>query len=117
MALWKLLPSGWSCTTGSEIGNPRNEAGRSDAYATGLSLFALVESASIGPEDAAYVNGRDFLLRHAKQDGSWHVESRSFKFQPYFESGFPHGDDQWISAAATGWATLALLKELRPRSN
>jgi hypothetical protein len=30
------------------------------------------------------------------------------KFQPYFESGFPHGHDQWISAAATAWATMAL---------
>jgi hypothetical protein len=29
-------------------------------------------------------------------------------FQPYFDSGFPHGFDQWISAAGTSWATLAL---------
>jgi hypothetical protein len=30
------------------------------------------------------------------------------KIQPYFESGFPHGDDQWISQAATAWATVGL---------
>ena len=28
--------------------------------------------------------------------------------QAYFESGFPYGVNQWISAAATGWATTAL---------
>jgi hypothetical protein len=28
--------------------------------------------------------------------------------QPYFDAGFPHGFDQWISAAGTSWATLAL---------
>ena len=29
--------------------------------------------------------------------------------QAYFESGFPHGKDQFISAAATNWATMALI--------
>jgi hypothetical protein len=28
--------------------------------------------------------------------------------EAYFESGFPYGVNQWISAAATGWATAAL---------
>ncbi len=28
--------------------------------------------------------------------------------QAYFESGFPHGADQWISAAGTAWAVRAL---------
>jgi hypothetical protein len=36
------------------------------------------------------------------------VRSRSPKFQPYFEGGFPYGQDQWISSMATGWATAAL---------
>jgi hypothetical protein len=36
------------------------------------------------------------------------VRSRSLKFQPYFESGFPYGHDQWISAAATAWASMAI---------
>jgi hypothetical protein len=36
------------------------------------------------------------------------VKSRSFPFQPYFESGFPYGADQWISIAGSSWATIAL---------
>jgi hypothetical protein len=39
------------------------------------------------------------------QDGSWHVRKRALPTQPYFESGFPNGVDQYISAAATNWAT------------
>jgi hypothetical protein len=35
--------------------------------------------------------------------------------QPYFDNGFPHGVDQWISAAATSWATMALTLAL-PKS-
>jgi len=27
---------------------------------------------------------------------------------PYFESGFPYGDDQWISQIGTAWAAMAL---------
>ena len=41
-------------------------------------------------------------------DGSWYVHSRSVPLQPYFESDFPHGHDQWISAAATAWSSRAL---------
>jgi hypothetical protein len=36
------------------------------------------------------------------------VRSRAMKIQPYFESGFPYGHDQWISHAATAWATMGL---------
>ena len=41
------------------------------------------------------------------EDGSWYVKTRALGFQPYFDNGFPHGVDQWISGAATGWATMA----------
>lgn len=34
--------------------------------------------------------------------------------QLYFESGFPHGQDQWISAAATNWAAMALAPAVAP---
>jgi hypothetical protein len=49
-----------------------------------------------------------FLLRTQLPDGSWHVASRAPKFQPYFQSGFPHDHDQWISGCATAWAAIAL---------
>ena len=49
-----------------------------------------------------------FLLASQLEDGSWLVRSRSKPFQKYFESGFPHGKDQFISCAATGWAVTAL---------
>ncbi len=79
----------------------------SDAYATGQTLAALKE-AGVPAGDGAYRKGADFLLRTQLADGSWHVSSRSPKFQPYFQGGFPHDHDQWISMAATAWATMAL---------
>ena len=80
----------------------------SDAYATGQTLFALAEAVALGPNDAAYQKGVRYLLSTQHADGSWYVRSRATKFQPYFESGFPYGHDQWISSMATGWATAAL---------
>ncbi|MBA3295603.1 MAG: hypothetical protein H0U19_01600 [Acidobacteria bacterium] len=49
-----------------------------------------------------------FLLKTQLADGSWFVKSRALPIQPHFESGFPHGRDQFISAAASNWAALAL---------
>ena len=46
------------------------------------------------------------LLRTQCDDGSWYVQTRSWPFQPYFESKFPYGRDQWISAPATAWAVM-----------
>jgi hypothetical protein len=78
-----------------------------DAYATGMSLFALRE-AGTPVTDEAYRKGVYYLLRHQYADGSWLVKSRSYPVQPYFESGFPFGPHQWISAAGSSWASLAL---------
>ena len=58
--------------------------------------------------DAVYRRGIVYLLKNQSPDGSWHVASRAPKFQPYFQSGFPHDHDQWISTSATAWATMAL---------
>jgi hypothetical protein len=82
--------------------------GESDAYATGTALAALVQAGGLGAGDPAWRKGAAWLLRSQKEDGSWHVKSRSKPFQTYFESGFPHGKDQFISITASGWATLAL---------
>jgi hypothetical protein len=93
----------------------RNELA-SDAYATGMTLSALAETGIVRPETTnAYGKGVRFLLATQAADGSWHVASRAAKIQPYFESGFPYGQDQWISSMATGWATNALALALRPR--
>jgi hypothetical protein len=84
----------------------------SDAYATGSVLYTLHELGKPS-SDAAYRRGVTYLLRTQLEDGSWHVHSRTPKFQPYFQSGFPHDHDQWISAAATAWATIALSNAVR----
>ncbi len=55
-----------------------------------------------------------FLLSTQGPAGDWHVKSRALGFQPYFESGYPHGHDQWISSAGAGWATAALAMSLEP---
>ena len=79
-----------------------------DAYATGLSMYALQASGSATADDPAMKRGTAYLLSTQRADGSWFVASRSPKFQPYFEGGFPYGQNQWISSMATGWATAAL---------
>jgi ankyrin repeat protein len=81
----------------------------SDAYATGQALVALKESAAAAPSDAAYKRGAKLLINTQMEDGSWYVRSRTIPFQPYFDAGFPYGPDQFISAAATNWATMALV--------
>lgn len=83
----------------------------SDAYATGEALYAL-RAAGIGTNSRAYKRGVRYLLRTQLGDGSWLVRTRSNATQSYFETGFPHGEDQFISAAATNWATQALLLSL-----
>ena len=80
---------------------------KSDAFSTGTALYALHEAGTTA-SDPVYRRGISYLLSTQYPDGSWYVRSRSFKFQPYFESDFPFGHDQWISAAATAWAVIAL---------
>ena len=79
----------------------------SSAYTTGRSLFAL-QTAELPASDAAYQRAVKYLLNTQQEDGSWYVRTRAMALQPYFDAGFPHGFDQWISAAGTSWATLAL---------
>ena len=84
----------------------------SDAYATGQTMVALVKTGLLQPGDPAYQRALKFLMSTQHADGSWYVRSRSPKFQPFFESGFPYGHDQWISAMATGWAASAVAMAL-----
>jgi ankyrin repeat protein len=82
----------------------------SDAYATGQALTALAVSGAISSTDPVMQRGAAFLLATQLEDGSWHVATRAIPSQPYFDSEFPHGHDQFISAAATNWATMALAR-------
>jgi hypothetical protein len=84
------------------------DGGESDAYATGSALVALHEDAGLATDDARYRAGLRFLIGNQQDDGTWHVRTRAKPIQPYFESGFPHGKDQFISIAASAWATTAL---------
>ena len=86
----------------------------SDAYATGQALYALSVAGKMPVGDPVYASGVKYLLHTQAADGSWHVKTRSIWLQPYFESGFPYGHDQWISAAGTSWATMALVLTLEP---
>src|SRR5207237_5602336 len=84
----------------------------SDAYATGSALVMLHQAASVPVSDPVYQRGLEFLIGAQQADGSWQVRSRSTPFQTYFESGFPHGKDQFISIAASSWAAIALLQAI-----
>lgn len=87
----------------------------SDAYATGQALYALSVGSKMSTADRISRKGVDYLMRTQARDGSWHVKSRSIWLQPYFESGFPYGHDQWISAAGTAWAAMALATSAEPK--
>jgi len=80
----------------------------SDAYATGTALVALHQAGGVATADPRYRNGLRFLLTKQLADGSWHVSTRSTPIQTYYESGYPHDEDQFISITAAGWATTAL---------
>lgn len=100
---------GWAQLPGEER--------KSDPYATGSVLFALRREGVFTDMDKSYRRGVRFLLDTQHDDGSWHVKSRSKPFQKYYESGYPHGKDQFISMAAGSWATLALLQSIMVEKN
>ena len=87
---------------------------QSDAYATGQALYALNQAGGVPATDPAYRRGVQYLLRTQAEDGSWHVKTRALPVQPYFDSGFPYGHDQWISSAGTSWAAMALALAVEP---
>ena len=121
--IWRLAGLKWAGATESQIADAahalkarQNEDGGwapsktmlSDAFTTGSALWALHETGTAAADSDQYERGVGYLLATQREDGTWYVASRGAKFQPYFESGFPYGHDQWISVAATAWAAAAL---------
>lgn len=82
---------------------------QSDVYATGTALTALLRGGHVDRDSSSARHAARFLLDAQRDDGSWHVVTRAKGFQTYFESGYPHGKDQFISCAAGSWATIALV--------
>jgi hypothetical protein len=86
----------------------QRDGGTSDPYATASALVALHLAGHVATDSPAYRAGLRFLIADQRKDGTWFVASRSKAFQPYFESGFPYGKDQFISMSASSWAVTAL---------
>jgi N-acyl-D-amino-acid deacylase len=80
-----------------------------DAYATGQSLYALYRCGQLATGAPAYQKGIAYLLQNQQPDGSWKIVTRSYPSVPYVNSGFPHDTNQFISAAGSNWAVMALL--------
>lgn len=81
----------------------------SDAYATGQTLWIL-HTTGLPSTEAACVRGAQWLVKHQRPDGNWHVVTRSKPIQTYYDSDDedPLGKDQFISVPATSWAVAAL---------
>ena len=92
----------------------------SDAYATGQALVALQRAGGLDAGHPSVQRGLAYLLSQQRQDGSWLVETRLHEQDlvspQYFETGFPHGPHQIISAMGTTWAAMALLESLPVRA-
>lgn len=119
---WRLLGLAWAGKDRDAtqramrevLAGQRSDGGWADmasmntnAYATGKALVAL-QTAGLPVSDPAFQKGIRYLLTTQQDDGSWYVKTRALAFQPWFDNGFPHGFDQWISAAGSSWATMAL---------
>jgi Squalene-hopene cyclase C-terminal domain/Prenyltransferase and squalene oxidase repeat len=87
-----------------------------DAYATGIALYAMSEG-GVRTTTPAYQAGLNYLLSTQASDGTWHVKTRALPLQPYFETGYPYEHDQWISSAGAAYATMAMVAAIEaPRT-
>jgi hypothetical protein len=67
-----------------------------------------LRTAGLPVSDPACQRGIQYLLKTRQEDGSWLTKTRALAFQPFFDAGFPHGYSQWMPAAGTSWAAMAL---------
>ena len=108
LAAAQLPDGGWN----SIEGRP------SDAYSTGEVLVAIHDAGHFPITDPSWKRGIDYLVSTQAADGSWHVASRLHppaQVSPaYFESGYPYGHDQYLSASAASLAITALSTALGP---
>ncbi len=95
-------------TQGKDGGWAQLDGAGEDVYATATAVYALLSSGVAKPGDRALMRAELYLLKAQLPDGTWHVTTRAKPVQPYFESGFPHVKDQFISITATAWAIAAL---------
>ena len=86
-----------------------------DAYATALALSTLLQTGQLGAADPRAIRAVRWLLEDFDHEHSaWRVATRRrVEGLPYFESGYPFGEDQFISYGASAWATTALSLFLR----
>jgi ankyrin repeat protein len=99
---------GWSSLPGRE----------SDVYSTGQALVALHDGASVAIIDPSWQRGLAYLLKTQAVDGTWHATTRlrppAPLSPPYFDAGYPHGHDQFLSMQGASWAVMALSYALEP---
>jgi ankyrin repeat protein len=99
---------GWSSIPGRE----------SDVYSTGQALVALHDGGSVAIIDSSWQRGIAYLLKTQAADGTWHATSRLHApaplSPPYFDAGYPHGHDQFLSMQGASWAVMALSYALEP---
>jgi ankyrin repeat protein len=94
------------------------DGGWGNAYSTGEALVALTDSGSVPVSDPKWRRGIQSLVKTQAQDATWHVKSRLHPPAPlspdYFESDYPYGHDQFLSAMGASWAVMALARALGP---
>jgi ankyrin repeat protein len=99
---------GWNSVAGRE----------SDVYSTAQALVALRDGGGVAIIDVSYQRGVEFLLKTQAADGTWRVISRLHPpaplSPPYFDAGYPHGHDQFLSMQGASWAVMALSYALEP---
>jgi ankyrin repeat protein len=90
----------------------------SDVYSTGQALVALHDGGSVAIIDSSWQRGIAYLLKTQAPDGTWHATSRLYPpaplSPPYFDAGYPHGHDQFLSMQGASWAVMALSYALEP---